>query len=95
MNIIITENARQYLRERNKENIVISIAKQMCWGGRSTKFVVVSTKEKINKEKFDKYASGEFTIYIEKDIVVKKDEVVIDLERFFFSKILSQKGLTI
>lgn len=30
MNIIITENARQYLRERNKENIVISIAKQMC-----------------------------------------------------------------
>ena len=95
MEIRITEKAQQYLKEQNKKHIIFVYYEQFCWGGRVNRTVEVSTIENFIRDTYMKYEVDDFEVYIDPRLNFEGDEIIIDLENFFFLKRLTQKGLSI
>lgn len=95
MEIRITEKAQQYLKEQNKKHIIFVYYEQFCWGGRVNRTVEVSTIESFAKDTYMKYEVEGFLVYIDPRLNFEGEELIIDLENFFFLKRITQKGLSI
>lgn len=95
MEIVITDKVREYLKEKRKRFVIISLYEQLCWGGRKTSSVVVSTAEDFTKKGYEKYIVDKYEVYIDKKLKCPNEKVIIDLGRFLFMKELKQKGITI
>ena len=81
MAIIISDEAKKLLKDKNKNYILVSLFKQTCWGGKVTKVIEVSIASKFNKELYSKY-------------VVDGIDVEIGVGKFLFKKYFNQVGIT-
>ena len=95
MKIKITEKAQQYLKAQNKKYIIFFYCEQFCWGGRVNRTVEVSPIESFARDTYMKYEVDDFQVDIDPRLNCAGEEIVIDLEKFFFLKRLTQKGLSI
>ena len=94
MTIIINEQAKKLLKDKNKNHILISLFQQMCWGGRVNRAIVVSMADKFDEKLFSKYVVDGIDVYIDYRLNINED-VEIGVEKFFFMNRLDQKGITI
>ena len=94
MAIIINDEAKKLLKEKNKNYILISLFQQSCWGGGVNKVIVVSIASKFDKELYSKYVVDGIDVYIDNRLTTD-NEVEICTEKFFFMRQLSQKGIDI
>ena len=94
MAIIINDEAKKLVKEKNKNHVIISLFQQFCWGGRVDRAVVVSMADKFNEELYSKYVVDGIDIYIDNRLTTD-NEVEICTEKFFFMRQLSQKGVDI
>ena len=94
MEIRITEKAQQFLKAQNKKQIICIYYEQFCCG-RVNRTVEVSTIENFIRDTYMKYKVDDFEVYIDPRLNFERDEIIIDLENFFFLKRLTQKGLSI
>ena len=95
MKIKMTEKAQQFLKAQNKKQIICIYYEQLCWGGRVNRTVEVSTIESFARDTYMKYEVEGFLVYIDPRLNFEGDEIIIDLENFFFLKRITQKGLSI
>ena len=93
MTIKINEQSKKLLKEKNKNNLIISLFQQFCWGGRVDRAVVVSMADKFNEELYSKYVVDGIDIYIDYRLNIN-EKVEIGVEKFFFMRQLSQTGIT-
>jgi len=54
MAIIINDEAKKLLKEKNKNYILVSLFQQSCWGGGVNKVIGVSIASKFDKELYSK-----------------------------------------
>ena len=73
--------------------MIISLFQQFCWGGRVDRAVVVSMADKFNEELYSKYVVDGIDIYIDYRLNIN-EKVEIGVEKFFFTRQLSQTGIT-
>ena len=96
MDIIITEKAKSFLDKSRRKNIVIYLHERICWGGHITKSVVVAAlKEYENKNNYQIIPIGEYILYLDQKLFIKKEGLVIDLDPFMFLKQLKQSGASV
>ena len=93
MAIIINDEAKKLLKEKNKNYILVSLLQQNCWAGIVNKAVAVSMARKFNKELYSKYVVDGIDVYIDYRLNINK-EVEIGVEKFFFMRQLSQTGIS-
>ena len=93
MTIIINEEAKKLLKEKNKNYLVVTLFQQACWGGRINKVIGVSIASKFDKELYSKYVVDDIDIYIDYRLNIG-EKVEIGVEKFFFMRQLSQTGIT-
>lgn len=93
MTIIINEEAKKLLKNKNQKHILVSLLQQNCWAGIVNKAVAVSMARKFNKELYSKYEVDGIDVYIDYRLNIG-DEVEIGVEKFFFMRQLSQTGIT-
>ena len=93
MAIIINDKAKKLLKDKNKNYILVSLAKQACWGGKVNKFIEVSIASKFNKELYSKYVVDGIDVYIDYRLNIGEN-VEIGVGRFLFMKYFSQVGIT-
>jgi len=94
MAIIINDEAKKLLKEKNKNYILVSLFQQSCWGGGVNKVIGVSIASKFDKELYSKYVVDGIDVYIDNRLTTD-NEVEICTEKFFFMRQLSQKGIDI
>lgn len=94
MAIIINEQAKKLLKDKNKNHILISLFQQICWGGRVNRAVAVSMADKFDEKLYSKYVVDGIDVYIDYRLDINED-VEIGVEKFFFMNRLDQKGITI
>ena len=94
MAIIIKDEAKKLLKEKNKNYILVSLFQQSCWGGGVNKVIGVSIASKFDKELYSKYVVDGIDVYIDNRLTTD-NEVEICTEKFFFMRQLSQKGIDI
>ena len=94
MKITINDQAKKLLNEKNKKHVLVSLFQQFCWGGRVDRAVVVSMADKFNEELYSKYVVDGIDVYIDYRLNIN-EEVEIGVEKFFFMRQLSQKGIDI
>ena len=93
MTIIINEEAKKLLKEKNKNYLVVTLFQQACWGGRINKVIGVSIASKFDKELYSKYVVDDIDIYIDYRLNIG-EKVEIGVEKFFFMKYFDQQGIT-
>lgn len=93
MTIIINEEAKKLLKEKNKNYLVVTLFQQACWGGRINKAIGVSIASKFDKELYSKYVVDDIDIYIDYRLNIG-EKVEIGVEKFFFMKYFNQQGIT-
>ena len=93
MTIIINEEAKKLLKEKNKNYLVVTMFQQACWGGRINKVIGVSIASKFDKELYSKYVVDDIDIYIDYRLNIG-EKVEIGVEKFFFMKYFNQQGIT-
>ena len=93
MTIIINEEAKKLLKEKNKNYLVVTLFQQACWGGRINKVIGVSITSKFDKELYSKYVVDDIDIYIDYRLNIG-EKVEIGVEKFFFMKYFNQQGIT-
>ena len=94
MAIIINDEAKKLLKDKNKNYILVSLFQQACWGGGVNKVIGVSIASKFDKELYSKYVVDGIDVYIDNRLTTD-NEVEICTEKFFFIRQLSQKGIDI
>ena len=94
MAIIINEQAKKLLKEKNKNHVLISLFQQFCWGGRVDRAVVVSMADKFDAQLYSKYVVDGIDVYIDYRLNINED-VEIGVEKFFFMNRMDQKGITV
>ena len=94
MAIIINDEAKKLLKDKNKNYILVSLFQQACWGGGVNKVIGVSIASKFDKELYSKYVVDGIDVYIDNRLTTD-NEVEICTEKFFFMRQLSQKGIDI
>ena len=94
MAIVINDEAKKLLKEKNKNYILVSLFQQSCWGGGVNKVIGVSIASKFDKELYSKYVVDGIDVYIDNRLTTD-NEVEICTEKFFFMRQLSQKGIDI
>ena len=94
MTIIINEEAKKLLKEKNKNYLVVTLFQQACWGGRINKVIGVSIASKFDKELYSKYVVDDIDIYIDYRLNIG-EKVEIGVEKFFFMRQLSQTGINV
>ena len=93
MAIIINDEAKKLLKEKNKNHVIISLFQQFCWGGRVDRAVVVSMADKFNEELYSKYVVDGIDVYIDYRLNIGEN-VEIGVEKFLFMKYFNQVGIT-
>ena len=93
MTIIINEEAKKLLKEKNKNYLVVTLFQQACWGGRINKVIGVSIASKFDKELYSKYVVDDIDIYIDYRLNIGEN-VEIGVEKFLFMKYFNQVGIT-
>ena len=93
MTIIINEEAKKLLKEKNKNYLVVTLFQQACWGGRINKVIGVSIASKFDKELYSKYVVDDIDIYIDYRLNIG-EKVEIGVEKFLFMKYFNQVGIT-
>lgn len=94
MKITINNQAKKLLNEKNKKHVLVSLFQQFCWGGRVNRAVVVSMADKFDAQLYSKYVVDGIDVYIDYRLNIN-EEVEIGIEKFFFMRQLSQKGIDI
>ena len=94
MAIIINDEAKKLLKEKNKNYILVSLFQQSCWGGGVNKVIGVSIASKFDEKLFSKYVVDGIDVYIDYRLNIDED-VEIGVEKFFFMNRLDQKGITV
>ena len=94
MAIIINEQAKKLLKDKNKNHVVVSLLQQKCWAGIVNRAVAVSMARKFNKKLYSKYVVDGTDVYIDYRLDINED-VEIGVEKFFFMNRLDQKGITV
>ena len=93
MAIIISDEAKKLLKDKNKNYVLVSLFKQTCWGGKVTKVIEVSIASKFNKELYSKYVVDGIDVYIDYRLNIGEN-VEIGVEKFLFMKYFNQVGIT-
>ena len=94
MAIIINEQAKKLLKDKNKNHVVVSLLQQKCWAGIVNRAVAVSMARKFNEKLYSKYVVDGIDVYIDYRLNIDED-VEIGVEKFFFMNRLDQKGITV
>ena len=85
MAIIINDEAKKLLKEKNKNYILVSLFQQSCWGGGVNKVIGVSIASKYVVDGIDVYIDYRLNI---------GENVEIGVEKFLFMKYFNQVGIT-
>jgi len=85
MAIIINDEVKKLLKDKNKNYILVSLFQQACWGGGVNKVIGVSIASKFDKELYSKYIDYRLNI---------GENVEIGVEKFLFMKYFNQVGIT-
>ena len=93
MAIIINDEAKKLLKEKNKNYILVSLFQQSCWGGGVNKVIGVSIASKVDKELYSKYVVDGIDVYIDYRLNIGEN-VEIGVEKFLFMKYFNQVGIT-
>ena len=93
MAIVINDEAKKLLKEKNKNYILVSLFQQSCWGGGVNKVIGVSIASKFDKELYSKYVVDDIDIYIDYRLNIG-EKVEIGVEKFLFMKYFNQQGIT-
>ena len=93
MAIIISDEAKKLLKDKNKNYVLVSLFKQTCWGGKVNKFIEVSIASKFNKELYSKYVVDGIDVYIDHRLNIGEN-VEIGVGESLFKKYFSQVGIT-
>ena len=93
MAIIINDEAKKLLKEKNKNYILVSLFQQSCWGGGVNKVIGVSIASKFDKELYSKYIVDGIDVYIDYRLNIGEN-VEIGVGRFLFKKYFNQVGIT-
>lgn len=93
MAIIINDEAKKLLKDKNKNYILVSLFQQACWGGRVNKVIGVLIASKFDKELYSKYVVDGIDVYIDYRLNIG-EEVEIGVEKFLFMKYFNQVGIT-
>ena len=93
MAIIINDEAKKLLKDKNKNYILVSLFQQACWGGRVNNVIGVSIASKFDKELYSKYVVDGIDVYIDYRLNIG-EEVEIGVEKFLFMKYFNQVGIT-
>jgi len=92
MNIKITENAINYIKE-NGDFVTIRHSKNgWCHTGNVDVPKIHLGKPDGNLEDYNLFYVNELNIYITKDLKLAKDEIIIDLAKLFKYKKLTLEG---
>ena len=93
MAIIINDEAKKLLKDKNKNYILVSLFQQACWGGGVNKVIGVSISSKFDKELYSKYVVDGIDVYIDYRLNIGEN-VEIGVEKFLFMKYFNQVGIT-
>ena len=93
MAIIINDEAKKLLKEKNKNYILVSLFQQSCWGGGVNKVIGVSIASKFDKALYSKYIVDGIDVYIDYRLNIGEN-VEIGVEKFLFMKYFNQVGIT-
>lgn len=95
MAITITKKAQEYLIKKQRYNIIIALDEILCWGGRKRKAITILAKKNFsNRNNFTEYRIGEFKIFIAPNLILDKNNVTIDINKFLFISQLTQTGVS-
>ena len=94
MAIIINDEAKKLLKDKNKNYILVSLFQQACWGGRVNKVIGVSIASKFDKALYSKYIVDGIDVYIDYRLNIGEN-VEIGVEKFLFMKYFNQVGITV
>lgn len=92
MKIIITENAKEYIKSKT-ENITIDVEGCASWGVGEPQPVVQLAAPKLNKDDYDVYDVDGIKTYVLCTINAKDDTLTVDLKKVLFSKKLIISGI--
>ena len=93
MAIIINDEAKKLLKDKNKNYILVSLFQQACWGGGVNKVIGVSIASKFDEELYSKYVVDGIDVYIDYRLNIGEN-VEIGVEKFLFMKYFNQVGIT-
>ena len=93
MAIIINDEAKKLLKDKNKNYILVSLFQQACWGGGVNKVIGVSIASIFDKELYSKYVVDGIDVYIDYRLNIGEN-VEIGVEKFLFMKYFNQVGIT-
>ena len=93
MAIIINDEAKKLLKDKNKNYILVSLFQQAFWGGRVNKVIGFSIASKFDKELYSKYVVDGIDVYIDYRLNIGEN-VEIGVEKFLFMKYFNQVGIT-
>ena len=93
MAIIINDEAKKLLKDKNKNYILVSLFQQACWGGGVNKVIGVPIASKFDKELYSKYVVDGIDVYIDYRLNIGEN-VEIGVEKFLFMKYFNQVGIT-
>ena len=75
MAIIINDEAKKLLKDKNKNYILVSLFQQACWGGGVNKVIGVSIASKFDKELYSKYVVDGVDVYIDYRLNINEEAI--------------------
>lgn len=93
MRVRVDEKAKSKILEQNVKSVYCFLHVCYSWGGQSVQpTVYVGSPE--NEKKFEKYEDNEITVYVQKNLDIPSDELLITTAAFLWFEKLVVVGMT-
>lgn len=97
MNIILSQEVKDYMNEKEMPNIVVAVAQSQGWGGPVSQVVARFATEEdikvIQSGSFKKVDSEMGKVYFDKKVYAYGEDVKFNLSKFFWSTTLFVDGV--